>query len=392
MSRPAPSAFRVVAPIGVAQLVGYGGAYYMPAILAGPIGRDLGLPATATFAGLSAALVVSSFMGPRVGQWIDRGGARMALVAANICFAAGILLLAAAHGPWLLAAGWIVMGVGMGLGFYETAFAALTLLYGVNARNLISGVTLIAGFTSTVGWPLTALLEVHYGWRAALLFWAAANIFVALPLNLLLPAQSAMPRPSATQDDERPRDPQDEASDRAAMIAVAVMFAATSFVSSGLSAVMPNLLTQFGLTAASAIAASALVGPSQIAGRLAEMFFLRRFHPVMSARLATVFLPIGVVALAFGGPIFSTVFVMFYGVGNGIITISRGTLPLAIFGPSGYGRRVGLLAAPARISGALAPLLLGMLLDVSGAASLYVTGALNLAGLAALGFVVSRAR
>ena len=391
MSRAAPSAFRVVAPIGVAQLVGYGGAYYMPAILAGPIGRDLGLPATATFAGLSAALIVSSFMGPRVGQWIDRGGARMALVAANICFAAGLLLLAAAHGPWLLAASWLVMGLGMGLGFYETAFAALTLLYGVNARNLISGVTLIAGFTSTVGWPLTALLEAHYGWRVASLFWAAANIFVALPLNLLLPAQHAMPRPAAQPDDER-REHRDEAADRTAMIAVAVMFATTSFVSSGLSAVMPNLLTHFGLTAATAIAASALVGPSQIAGRLAEMFFLRRFHPVVSARLATIFLPIGVAALALGGPVFSTAFVMLYGIGNGIITISRGTLPLAIFGPSGYGRRVGLLAAPARLSGALAPLLLGMLLDVSGPASLYVTGALNLAGLAALAFVVSRAR
>ena len=153
MSRAAPSAFRVVAPIGVAQLVGYGGAYYMPAILAAPIGRDLGLPATATFAGLSGALIISSFMGPRVGHWVDRGGARAALVAANVCFAAGLALLAAAHGPWLLAAGWLVMGLGMGLGFYETAFAALTLLYGVNARNLISGVTLIAGFTSTVGWP-----------------------------------------------------------------------------------------------------------------------------------------------------------------------------------------------------------------------------------------------
>ena len=177
--------------MGLAQLIGYGGAYYLPAILAAPIGRDLGLPATATFAGLSGALVISSFMGPRVGHWVDRGGARNALVASNICFALGLAMLALAQGPWLLAGGWTVMGLGMGLGFYETAFAALTLIYGAGARNMISGVTLIAGFTSTVGWPLTAVAEAHWGWRAACLAWAAANILIALPLNLLLPAPPA---------------------------------------------------------------------------------------------------------------------------------------------------------------------------------------------------------
>ncbi len=389
MSAAFSSPVRVIAPMGLAQLIGYGGAYYLPAILAAPIGRDLGLPATATFAGLSGALVISSFMGPRVGHWVDRGGARNALVASNVCFAAGLAMLAAAQGPWLLAGGWIVMGLGMGLGFYETAFAALTLIYGARARNMISGVTLIAGFTSTVGWPLTAVAEAHWGWRAACLAWAAANILIALPLNLLLPAPPTPEARHAAPEAEG-ETPEDEGETRKAMIAVAVMFAATSFVSSGLSAVMPNLLISYGLSAGAAIFASALVGPSQIAGRLAEMFLLRRFHPVVSARLATVFLPIGIVVLAVFGPAFALPFVLLYGLGNGILTICRGTLPLAIFGPTGYGRRVGLLAAPSRICGALAPLLLGMLIDANGPASLWVTGALNLAGLAALGFVAAR--
>lgn len=390
MSGVTPSAFRVVAPLGLAQLIGYGGAYYMPAILAAPIGRDLGLPPTATFAGLSGALLISGFMGPRVGRHVDGGGARAMLVSANICFAAGLALIAAAQGPWLLAAGWIVMGLGMGLGFYETAFAALTLLYGVKARNLISGVTLIAGFTSTVGWPLTAVLEQHFGWRAACLVWAAANILIALPLNLLLPNAAGM-QTRETAPTEEPA-PADAPETRRAMIAVAVMFAATSFVSSGLSAVMPNLLTSFGLTATAAIAASALVGPAQIVGRLSEMFVLRRYHPVVSARLACVFLPIGVTLLALFGPALATPFVLLYALGNGILTICRGTLPLAIFGAQGYGHRVGVLAAPSRISGALAPLLLGMLIDASPPASLWTTGALNLAGFAALAFVAARRR
>lgn len=393
MTKAAPSAFRVVAPIGLAQLVGYGGAYYLPAVLAAPIGRELGLPSTATFAGLSAALLVSSFMGPRVGHWVDLGGARRALVASNLAFAAGLTMIAAAHGAIMLAAGWLVMGLGMGLGFYETAFAALTRLYGVKARNLISQTTLIAGFTSTVGWPLTAFVETHWGWRVACLVWAFANIVIALPLNLLLPQETAArPALAAAPADSVEPSPQERRSERASMIAVAVMFTATSFVSSGLSAIMPNVLVHFGLSLAAAIAVSALIGPAQIAGRLAEMTFLRRYHPVVPARLATVFLPAGVALLVMSGPVMATPFVLLYALGNGILTITRGTLPLAVFGSAGYGRRIGLLAAPSRISGALAPVLMGMMLDASAPATMLIAAALNIAGFVALAYLAQSAR
>jgi MFS family permease len=388
MTATAPSPLRVVAPVGVAQLIGYAGGYYMPAIIAAPLARDLGVPTSATFAGLSAGLVISSFMGPTVGRYVDRGGARRALAAANIVFAIGLALLGLAQGPVTMGAAWAIMGVGMGLGYYETAFAALTRLYGVKARNLISGVTLIAGFTSTVAWPLTAFVEAHFGWRAACFLWAASNLLIALPLNLLLPAPPGSDPAAPKASEHAPSDMAPPS--RGAMVGIAVMFAATAFVGSGLSATMPTLLTHFGGTAAAAVAASALVGPSQVAGRLAELGFLRRFHPIVSARLATIFLPLGAAALLVGGVGFSSVFVMLYGIGNGILTIARGTLPLAIFGPAGYGHRIGWLAAPARITGALAPLAMGVLFDWAGAAALVVAAALNVVGLVALVFVRPR--
>jgi MFS family permease len=392
MKAGAPSALRVVAPVGVAQLIGYGGTYYMPAILAAPIGRDLGIAPTWTFAGLSLGLIVSSVMGPAVGRSVDDGGARKALVLGNVAFATGLTLLASAHGLALMTLAWLIMGLGMGLGYYETAFAAMTRLYGASARNLISGVTLIAGFTSTISWPLTSLLDGHFGWRFACLFWAAANLLIALPLNLLLPAATTTASSQPDVPSSEDPSPTEGAPMPGAMIAIAVMFAATSFVSSGLSAVMPTLLVHLGATQSAAIAASALVGPAQIAGRLAELGWLRRFHPAVSARLATMFHPIGVAALLVGGAPFSSVFVILYGIGNGILTISRGTLPLAIFGPLGYGHRIGLLSAPARISGALAPLLLGLLFDAVGPAGLYVTAGLNLVGFTALIFLAHRMR
>ena len=389
MSTPQISRKLLVARIGVAQLIGYGGTYYLPAILAAPIGRDLGLSPNWTFGGLSLALIVSSFIGPTVGRHVDQGGARGALISSNLAFALGLALLGLAHGLPMMLAGWLLMGLGCGLGYYETAFAALTRLYGVSARRLISGVTLIAGFTSTVSWPLMAWLEALYGWRATCFFWVAANLLVALPLNLTLPAPapSNLDGAAAGIDDEH-RHVVDPSLQRRAMVAIGLMFTATAIVSSGLSAIMPRLLAHFDVSQTAAIAASALIGPAQVAGRLAEMGWLSRYHPLVSARLATLFLPIGAGVFIAGGAAFAMPFTMLYGVGNGILTIARGSLPLAIFGPAGYGRRVGVLSAPSRIASALAPVAVGVLFDASPAAGLAAMAACNLIGLAAL-FIIS---
>lgn len=388
-----PSRAKIVARIGVAQLIGYGGTYYLPAILAAPIGRELGLSPNWTFAGLSIALVVSSFIGPAVGRHVDQGGGRGALVAANIAFALGLALLGLAHGLPLMIAAWLVMGLGCGLGYYETAFAALTRLYGVSARKLISGVTLIAGFTSTVSWPLMAWLEGEIGWRGVCFFWVAANLLVALPLNLMLPAAAPAPARDTSPDDEgEPAPVVDPTLERRAMSAIGLMFTATAIVSSGLSAIMPQLLAQFGVSQAAAIAASALIGPAQVVGRLAEMSWLSRYHPLLSARLATIFLPLGAGAFIAGGAALAIPFTLLYGLGNGILTIARGALPLAIFGPAGYGRRVGLLAAPSRIAAAVAPVAVGLLFDASATAGLAAMAACNIIGFAALFLISARPR
>jgi len=393
VSKREASRATIVARIGVAQLIGYGGTYYLPAILAAPIGRELGLSPNWTFAGLSIALVVSSFIGPAVGRHVDQGGGRGALVAANLAFALGLALLGFAHGLPLMIAAWLVMGLGAGLGYYETAFAALTRLYGASARRLISGVTLIAGFTSTISWPLMAWLEAEVGWRGVCFFWVAANLLIALPLNLLLPAAAPAPAPATTPTDESaPAPVVDPALERRAMTAIGLMFTATAIVSSGLSAIMPQLLAHFGVTQTAAIAASALIGPAQVAGRLAEMGWLSRYHPLVSARLATIFLPLGAGAFFLGGAALAAPFAMLYGLGNGILTIARGALPLAIFGPAGYGRRVGLLAAPSRIAAAIAPVAVGVLFDAWPAAGLAAMAACNIIGFAALFIISARAR
>jgi hypothetical protein len=275
----------------------------------------------------------------------------------------------------------------MGMGLYEAAFATLTRMYGYAARRPITGITLIAGFASTIGWPITTYLDAHFGWRIACQVWALIHIAFALPLNLSLPR--AKPFQAALPDEVRPTESAQQ-SETVAMILVAYVFAATGFVSSGLSALMPSLLLQFGATPAAALLAGTLIGPAQVAARIIEAGWLSRYHPLASTRLATVMNPLGIVVLAAGGPVLAPAFAIFYGAGNGILTIARGTLPLALFGPHGFGRRVGVLSLPARATGAVAPLAVGLFAEYLGAGALWITALASVSAFIALFFLRAR--
>jgi predicted MFS family arabinose efflux permease len=272
----------------------------------------------------------------------------------------------------------------MGGGLYEAAFAALVRLHGRDSRNLITGITLIAGFASTVGWPLSTLFEAQFGWRGACLAWAALHIVLGLPLNALLPkADTTVQTQRDTAPEADPTATAESATTRAAVL-LAFMFAALGFVSTAMAAHLPTLLQASGASLATAVAVGALIGPSQVAGRLLEFGFLRHVHPLLSARVATLLHPVGAIVLMLVGAPAAAVFAIFHGAGNGILTIARGTLPLVLFGPGGYGRRQGLLSAPARVCQALSPWLFGILIDRWGAQSLWFSTALGVASFGAL--------
>ncbi|MGA7429213.1 MAG: MFS transporter, partial [Xanthobacteraceae bacterium] len=184
----------VVTALGVSQTLAWASSYYLPAILADPIGASLNVPRSWIFGAFSMALLIAACAGPAVGRFIDRYGGRGVLALSNIVLAAGLAALAAANGLVMLFAAWAVLGLGMALGLYDAGFAALAALYGQNARGPITGVTLFAGFASTVSWPVSTVLNDAFGWRETVLVWAALNIVIGLPLNrfvLPLPAHPA---------------------------------------------------------------------------------------------------------------------------------------------------------------------------------------------------------
>ena len=367
-----------IAALGTSPTVGWASSYYIPAVLAVPMANSFGLSPVWVFGAFSMALVVSAIVGPWAGARIDGFGGRGVLMLSNIVFALGLCLLAAAPVPAMLYLGWAVVGFGMGIGLYEAGFATLAGIYGKEARGPITGITLIAGFASTVGWPLSGIMLATWGWREACLGWALIHLLVALPLNAWLPRGSeALPKPATP-------DPVGPPPSRRALWLLAFVFAATWFNATAMAAHLPGLLQAAGASTAVAIAAGALIGPAQVAARVLEFGLLQRFHPLVSTRLAAAAHPVAAVALiGFGGPA-AYVFALLHGAGNGIMTIAKGTLPLSLFGPAGYGQRLGWLNAPARVSQAAAPLIFGAALTGWGVNAVWLTAGIGMAALLAL--------
>lgn len=369
--------WQVVVSLGTAQTLAWGSSYYLPAIIAEPISRDLGLSTNWFFAAFSGSLVISGLLGPRVGRQIDRVGGRQVLSISNALFAVGLALLGASSNISMLIVAWVFLGIGMGCGLYDAAFGALGRIYGRDARSAITGITLLAGFASTVAWPLTSLGLSTIGWRDTCFVWAAAHVVLGFPLNLLLP------RTERASVESGPAIKPHIAIDRT-MVLLALAFAAAWTVTSGMAAHLPRILEAFGASPAQAIFAGMMIGPAQVGARILEASLMTRVHPVVSARLACITHPIGAITIGLFGSGASAAFAFLHGAGNGILTIARGTLPLSIFGPENYAYRLGLLGAPSRICQALAPLAFGLLIEPLGQGVLIVSAGLSVVALAAL--------
>ena len=383
----------VVLTLGASQTLAWASSFYLSAMLAAPMARDLGLLPSHIYAAVSMSLVISALVGPWAGRRIDLLGGRRVLMGSGLLFTLALLMLAAARGPWSLGLAWVVMGLAMGMGLYDTAFAALVRLFGADARKTISGITLIAGFASTVGWPLSAWMESMWGWRGACLGWAALHVLVGLPLNLRLPrlGDASVPAAAGAQAASAPAEAADagrhggsEPAPLGRMVLVACLFVLMGFVSTSIATHLPTLLQAAGAPLTTAVAVAALAGPSQVAARVLELGVLSRHSPLLAARLAALGHPLGAAGLLLVGPLAALPFVVLHGMGNGLLTIVRGTLPLALFGSQGYGARQGWIALPGRLAGALSPWFMGLALARWGVGALWLTLATGLAALAVL--------
>jgi MFS family permease len=376
-----------ISAFGTAQILAWGTSYYMPAVLAKPTADATGWPLTWVVGGFTLGLLAAGAISPRVGRTIDRHGGRPVLAASAITLAAGLAALGLAPSLPLYVAAWIVIGVGMGAGLYDAAFAALGRIYGKEARGPITTLTLFGGFASTVGWPLGAFLLQRYGWRGTCLVFAAINLLVVFPLYYY-----GLPRhpPPALVDDLAATTAGGGAGGQASghqagrglFVLVALALTLNAVVTAVISVHLVTILQARDIALAVAVGLGALVGPSQVGARFLEMFFGRRLHPVYTMLISTVLVAAGVGLLLSHLPVVALALVM-YGAGMGIRSIARGTMPLALFGAPGYATLMGRLAMPSLLASAMSPSAGAWLIDHAGVdATLGVLVALAIANVA----------
>lgn len=358
----------VISALGVVQILTWGSSFYLLSVLAAPMTEDTGWPLAWVIGGLSLGLLVAGLVSPRVGAFIGEHGGRPVLAFAALVLAAGLAILGLAPNLPTYLAGWLLVGLGMGTGLYDPAFATLGRLYGSEARSAITMLTLWGGFASTVCWPLSAFLIEQVGWRGTCLAYAGLHLAVTLPLVL-----RAIPRPPAhpvARSVGPVRGVRLDGRERRAFLLMAGVLTLGGTVTAMVSVHLITLLQARGVALSSAVAYGALIGPSQVGARIVEMAGKGRHHPLWTLTAAMVLVAVGVAMLAAGLPLVGLALIL-YGAGNGIYSIARGTVPMALFGPERYAPLVGQLARPSLVAQALAPSLGAVVLTHAGADATY---------------------
>ncbi|UGQ48681.1 MFS transporter [Massilia endophytica] len=380
---------RMLAILAVTQIASWGSLYYGIAILGPAIAAEMGWRNELVYGAYSWSLVLSGLAASPAGALLDRIGGRKVMGAGSVLAAIGMLLLGLSHSLWLYFLAWSVLGFAMAATLYEAAFAAINREFGLEARKLISNLTLFGGFASTVFWPLTLQLDGLLGWRNTCLAYAAMHLLLCLPLHLLLPAgpghvhhaASAAPGQGSQGDFSL-----QEALAHPSFWQLAIAFAINSLIFSGLAVHLIPLLKGFGHADTMAVALAALIGPAQVAGRIAERVFFHAAPPEHIGRFAFAALPFGLLALLCLSASMSAaaLFCLLLGASNGILTIVRGTVPQALYGRTHYGAIAGAMASPTLGARAAGPLLLAALLGAHTPAGGLLAACLGLAVLSLL--------
>ena len=367
-----------VCAIGISQITAWGTSYYILGVLAGPIAVDTGWSRSFVFFGFTLALLAMGAVSALVGRTIDRHGARAVMTIGTLLVSAGLTALSLVRTEAAYLAAWVFLGVGMRLVLYDAAFAALVQIVPSRGRRAISYVTLFGAFASTIFWVVGHFLNEAVGWRQTLVLFALINLAICLPLNWygLARRERSISAAESSQAGAALDGPPLEGRMRAvAMVLFAMVMSLNAFVFGVITVQLVPLLEAAGLAAAAAVWVASMKGFAQFGGRVVEIVFARNLRAISVARIA-----VGVLAVAFAillaahGNLYAIVaFTLLMGASQGVITIVRGALPLALFGPDRYATLLGVLATPILIVNAASPTLFALIIDTFGWQSAQLT-------------------
>ena len=373
MTIPSPrNRLLLVFGLGLTQIIGYGTLYYSFSILAPDMAADFGWPVEVIFGIFSASLLAGGLVAPRVGRWMDRYGASRVMAIGSAAASVILIISASAFNPVTYVAGIVAIEVVSALVLYNAAFATLVQITPGNAQRNITHLTLIAGFASTIFWPVTVELHQHLSWRAVYLIFAALNLAICLPVHLWI---TQLARQAASAESAN-RPAHTGAADgaviakhrRRAFLLTATGFALQGFALAALLFHMVPLLGAVGL-GASAVLVGTLFGPAQVLSRFTNMLMGQNISPLALAILSAVFIICGASVLIISSDWIAgaVLFALFVGLGSGLASIVQGSLPLFLFGASGYGEMLGKLAAVRLAVSAAAPFVFAVLIEQGGA-------------------------
>ncbi len=379
---------RAIICLGLTQLIGWGVTFYLIGALGPAITADLGWNAATVYGGFSAAIVTMALVSPLAGKAVDRWGGHRVMPLGAAIAAAGCALLAAAHHIPVYFLAWLLLGVGMRLCLYDAAFASLARAAGPTARRPMSQITLFGGLASTVMWPVGHTLSDWLGWRGAVLVYAALAL-ATVPLYLALPRQRyAAPAHTGNQTNTALTRTRAERQLAGTLYAVIAML--TNFLAAGNAAHLISLLSGLGLASAAAVSIAALWGVGQFTARVADVALGSRLHPLTLTAAVSALMPLCfLVALLSQGNLYATAaYAVLYGACNGLMTITRGTLPLALFDFRSYGTLVGALLVPSFLLTATAPIAYAFAIEMAGARTTMAISAALAAAIAIAAFVL----
>lgn len=356
-----PREVPLVAALGVTQIIGYGSIYYAFPILAPAVANEFGVGEPLLFGLFSVGLLLGGFAAPVLGGLLDRIGAGRVMTAGSLSMALLLMLLAFSPNIYVFGGLTILIELLSFAVLYDAAFAMLAQKRPDDTRKSITRLTLIAGFASTIFWPLSGFLVDAFGWRITQLLFAASHILCAalhfrttaspvtkapaLPVNTSLPPPASPPVMS-------------KAVALRAFQLLAVGFALTGMAISAVTVHMVEILRSLNIGEAAYIAAM-VMGPAQVVVRVMDATVWRNRHPLFVAILSAGAILAAIILLLLPGPasLLAFAFAAILGAGAGLSSIVRGAVPVALFGASGLGLRLGRLAAIRSVLGAAAPFL-----------------------------------
>lgn len=343
--------------------------FYTFALLLEPVERELGMSRAQTSLAFSLALLAEGALAYPVGRWIDRGHERAVMTGGSLAVAAGLLLLSQVQGAAGFHAAWLLLGAALAATLYSPVFAVVTRRFPGDFRRAIITLTFLGGLASTVFIPLSAWLIDALGWRHALVALALLHLGLCVPLHAICLRGAPRPSPTAAPHPAAGVSAGDATASRRALLRsppfllIGVFVIGMMAITSAIPPHLISLLRESGLPPAWVIAIPAAIGVIQVAGRALLFFFEHRFDLHLANRAIPWLIPIALGALLAGAahPVAGVVFVLLYGLGNGMLTIVKGTAIAQYVNREHVAALNGALGLPTALARAAAPLALGLL-------------------------------